>query len=188
MNKCETLNINYEHTQNFSNFELPSNFDNLNFPDKLDIVKATTRKIIQHLYANNLGPLMNGADFFDVITGLIANSIDATKGIKRNIQIEARIMEKSDKPKIIIEILDNGSGFSIDKLDHNLSKPIGSTKTCQGNLGGQGSGLYVYNSLIKKVEGKISYGNREEGGAFVKLILPIFKNNNVLNQTIYRIK
>lgn len=170
-------------------FDLPSNFDDMSFNKKQAIIKGLAGAVYQHLLSTSLDPTMVPDELKSVIGDLLANAVDATKGLERDIRVQALRQEANDQPRVIIEILDNGPGFPTEKLNQDLSAPIGTTRTVQGNLGGQGSGLHYCNLLVTKAHGSISYGNREEGGAFVRLGLPAYKKFDVTSyNTVYLVR
>jgi two-component system sensor histidine kinase RegB len=68
----------------------------------------------------------------------------------------------------VIEIADNGPGFS-EKMLRNFGKPYHSTK---GRDGG-GLGLFLLVNVLRKLGGEASVNNRPEGGALVRIFLPI---------------
>ena len=70
------------------------------------------------------------------------------------------------KDYIIIEITDNGLGFTSNKIK-DLIKPYFTTKEK-----GSGLGLSIVNKIISDHNGSINF-NSQKKGAKVKIILPI---------------
>ncbi|MCC2603327.1 ATP-binding protein [Sphingopyxis yananensis] len=68
----------------------------------------------------------------------------------------------------VIEIADKGPGFS-ERIMKNFGKPYHSTK---GRDGG-GLGLFLLVNVLRKLGGEASVSNRPEGGALVRIFLPI---------------
>lgn len=68
----------------------------------------------------------------------------------------------------VIEIADRGPGFS-ERMLRNFGKPYNSSK---GRDGG-GLGLFLLVNVLRKLGGEASVNNREEGGALVRIFLPI---------------
>ncbi|HET6537097.1 MAG TPA: ATP-binding protein [Sphingopyxis sp.] len=68
----------------------------------------------------------------------------------------------------VIEIEDQGPGFSKEMLE-NYGKPYRSTK---GRTGG-GLGLFLLVNVLRKLGGGAQVANRSEGGAIVRIFLPL---------------
>ena len=107
-----------------------------------------------------------------VIFNLVKNSIESiqekslkTKVFDKIINIEI----KTISDYIIIEIIDNGLGFSSEETK-KLIKPYYTTKQK-----GTGLGLSIVNKIISDHNGSINF-NSQENGAKVQIILPL---NNV---------
>ena len=107
-----------------------------------------------------------------VIFNLVKNSIESiqekslkTKDFDKIINIEI----KTISDYIIIEIIDNGLGFSSEETK-KLIKPYYTTKQK-----GTGLGLSIVNKIISDHNGSINF-NSQENGAKVQIILPL---NNV---------
>ena len=73
-----------------------------------------------------------------------------------------------DGDMAVIEIADHGPGFSEEMLEH-FGQPYLSTK---GRPGG-GLGLFLLVNVLRKLGGGASVANRDEGGARVRILLPI---------------
>jgi two-component system sensor histidine kinase RegB len=73
-----------------------------------------------------------------------------------------------DKSMAVIEIEDNGPGFAKEMLE-NFGQPYRSTK---GRSGG-GLGLFLLVNVVRKLGGHAEVANRLEGGAIVRIFLPI---------------
>ncbi|MET0363534.1 MAG: ATP-binding protein [Sphingobium sp.] len=96
---------------------------------------------------------------------VIANVIDnAAEVSPRWIGIAA----SRERDSLILDIADNGPGFSPEILD-GFGQPYRSTK---GKPGG-GLGLFLLVNVVRKLGGEASASNREEGGALVRVVLPL---------------
>lgn len=73
-----------------------------------------------------------------------------------------------DGEMLVIEIADRGPGFS-DEMLEGFGQPYRSTK---GRPGG-GLGLFLLVNVLRKLGGGATVANRDEGGALVRLWLPI---------------
>lgn len=70
--------------------------------------------------------------------------------------------------RLILEVTDNGVGFDAEMLER-LGKPY---QTSKGRPGG-GLGLFLVVNVVRKLGGSVTAGNRPEGGAVVRLSLPL---------------
>lgn len=73
-----------------------------------------------------------------------------------------------DGDMLVIEIADRGPGFS-DEMLQGFGQPYRSTK---GRPGG-GLGLFLLVNVLRKLGGGATVANRDEGGALVRIWLPI---------------
>lgn len=98
------------------------------------------------------------------ITNLLDNAADASrKSNKTEVQISAKIIEQ----KLVIEIIDFGSGIS-DEIKNSLGHSIQPTKN-QGNLGW---GLFLSNASIERAGGNVQLQEAESGGTLTRITLP----------------
>ncbi|RZI60105.1 MAG: HAMP domain-containing histidine kinase [Zymomonas sp.] len=96
---------------------------------------------------------------------VIGNVIDnALEGSPAGLTIHAR----RDHDTLILDVLDRGPGFSAEMLD-SFGRPYASTK---GRTGG-GLGLFLVVNILRKLGGKVEVANRQEGGARVRLMVPL---------------
>ena len=142
---------------------------NINLLQKID----TNIKINLKLNGiNNMKLVCDYEQISRVIFNLVKNSIESiqekslkTKVFDKIINIEI----KTISDYIIIEIIDNGLGFSSEETK-KLIKPYYTTKQK-----GTGLGLSIVNKIISDHNGSINF-NSQENGAKVQIILPL---NNV---------
>lgn len=78
------------------------------------------------------------------------------------------ITASRDGDRAVIEVADQGPGFSDDMLV-GFGQPYRSTK---GKPGG-GLGLFLLVNVVRKLGGSIMVENRQEGGAMVRIFLPL---------------
>ncbi|XZG69948.1 ATP-binding protein [Chitinibacteraceae bacterium HSL-7] len=105
-----------------------------------------------------------------VIHNLLQNAQDAISSCNSSEstpQICVRT-EKVDK-FVRLTVEDSGGGFQDDILGR-VFEPYVSTKQK-----GTGLGLAIVKKIIEEHDGRISAGNREEGGAFVRIELPLME-------------
>lgn len=74
--------------------------------------------------------------------------------------------------KVLLTICNNGKSFSEDMLLHAFDPYV------TDKLGGTGLGLPVVKKIIEEHKGRISLANRPEGGACVKITLPLLMEND----------
>ena len=142
---------------------------NINLLQKID----TNIKINLKLNGiKNMKLVCDNEQISRVIFNLVKNSIESiqekslkTKVFDKIINIEI----KTISDYIIIEIIDNGLGFSSEETK-KLIKPYYTTKQK-----GTGLGLSIVNKIINDHNGSINF-NSQENGAKVQIILPL---NNV---------
>jgi two-component system sensor histidine kinase RegB len=78
------------------------------------------------------------------------------------------VVATRERDSLVLEIADRGPGFSEDILS-SFGQPYRSTK---GRPGG-GLGLFLLVNVVRKLGGTAEAGNRPEGGAYVRVILPL---------------
>ena len=74
--------------------------------------------------------------------------------------------------KVLLNICNNGKSFSEDMLLHAFDPYV------TDKPGGTGLGLPVVKKIIEEHKGRISLANRPEGGACVKITLPLLMEND----------
>lgn len=73
-----------------------------------------------------------------------------------------------EQDALVLEIADRGPGFSKEILS-SFGRPYRSTR---GRPGG-GLGLFLLVNVVRKLGGEATAGNRDEGGAYVRVTLPL---------------
>ena len=142
---------------------------NINLLQKID----TTIKI--NLKLNGIKNIKLVCDYEQisrVIFNLLKNSIESIQEKSLKSKVFDKIINieiKTIRDYIIIEIIDNGLGFSSEETK-KLIKPYYTTKQK-----GTGLGLSIVNKIISDHNGSINF-NSQENGAKVQIILPL---NNV---------
>ncbi len=101
-----------------------------------------------------------------VVLNLLLNSIQAIGKENGKIEIATTKDKIRAKPFVHIEIKDNGPGFKDG--GKNVFEPFYTTKTS-----GTGLGLAVSRTIIEKHGGTIKAENGMNGGAIIKLYLPV---------------
>ena len=142
---------------------------NINLLQKID----TNIKINLKLNGiKNMKLVCDNEQISRVIFNLVKNSIESIQEKSLKTKVFDKIVNieiKTISDNIIIEIIDNGLGFSSEETK-KLIKPYYTTKQK-----GTGLGLSIVNKIISDHNGSINF-NSQENGAKVQIILPL---NNV---------
>lgn len=112
----------------------------------------------KELYAN-----LDKTQLIRIVTNLIKNAIQATKGIDLP-KIEVKVSSKDEK--VVIEVKDNGKGIN-EEVKDLIFEPKFTTKTS-----GMGLGLPMIKNIIEAYEGSINFTSEEGKGTTFTVILP----------------
>jgi nitrogen fixation/metabolism regulation signal transduction histidine kinase len=107
-----------------------------------------------------------------VLHNLIANSLEAIESssdgaLRGEIQIDTALLQRGNEPWVELSVRDTGPGFTPDMLGR-IFEPYVTTKPK-----GSGLGLAIVKKIIEEHGGKIEAENRNEGGALVRIQLPL---------------
>ncbi len=134
-------------------------------PQVVDAVIAA--KSIQHSIARGDGApckLLANREMLEQVLGhLVQNAIDASSADE-----PIMIRCASGLSQGSIEVIDTGSGMSVDFLRNQLFKPFASTKP-----GGFGIGAYEARELVMAMQGRLEVESREGVGSRFTIHLPI---------------
>ena len=119
------------------------------FAEKLPVLKGDPQKIEQ------------------VFVNLFSNAAYAMHG-KKNAVLTIHTFNDVEHDLILVDVLDNGMGFSEDALK-KIWDPFFTTKTVGE---GTGLGMSISHGIITSHGGTITVANRPEGGAAFHLVLP----------------
>lgn len=131
------------------------------------LVLYETGQVTRQDLAN--GPLMINGDtthLRQVIHNLLQNAQDAVQDAE-NKQICVRTERNDRWARLLIE--DSGSGFKPELLPR-IFEPYVTSKPK-----GTGLGLAIVKKIVEEHQGHIQIGNRETGGAFVRVDLPLWE-------------
>jgi two-component system sensor histidine kinase RegB len=106
-------------------------------------------------------PIIADPALRQVIDNVVDNAAEVSPGW---VSISAR----REDDRLVLEIADHGAGFAPEILE-GFGKPYRSTK---GKPGG-GLGLFLLVNMVRKLGGTASACNRDEGGALVRISLPL---------------
>ena len=102
-----------------------------------------------------------------LLHNLIRNAGEAQTGKSVDLRIHSAVLEDGTRPRLLLELLDDGPGFP-DMVLENPFEPYVTNKSK-----GSGLGLAICRKIVSEHDGRISIGNREEGGARVEVLLPL---------------
>lgn len=102
-----------------------------------------------------------------VLNNLLSNGLEAVAGTP-DAWVELRVQPLYDDPQqgVLLCVCDNGQGFA-PQLLARVFDPYVTSK-----LKGTGLGLAIVKKIIEEHGGHIEVGNRQEGGASVRIVLP----------------
>jgi|GEM_PF-4286035 len=122
-----------------------------------EVVDRTNQASIEAVYTQIEQCLVN----------VLKNSIEAINRVERTGQI---VIETSFKNQnhVAISIRDNGDGFILEDLTI-LTDPGYTKKEKSTAKSNRGLGLFVCNRIVELHEGRLSFYNQPDGGAFVEM-------------------
>ncbi|PTS88343.1 histidine kinase [Sphingomonas sp. HMWF008] len=137
-------------------------------------VRAFLTGIVEEWQSSRLAGTVEFADHFGEDVAIVADP--ALKQVIGNVIDNAAdfspewigITAWRFEDSLALEIADRGPGFSSEILS-SFGQPYRSTK---GRPGG-GLGLFLLVNVIRKLGGDAEAGNRDAGGAFVRIMLPL---------------
>ena len=104
-----------------------------------------------------------------LLHNLIRNAAEACPGGDIELQIRSRKQLVKDLSLLELVLLDNGPGFPEMVLE-NPFEPYVTNKSK-----GSGLGLAICRKIVSEHDGRITIGNRPEGGARVEIVLPLYR-------------
>lgn len=102
----------------------------------------------------------------DAIKSLIENALEAVPPEGR-VLIRTFRDDSSKRPRVVVEIIDNGSGMTPEFVRDRLFKPFQTTKA-----DGVGLGLATASQIVQLHDGKFSILTRAGGGTFIRVSFP----------------
>ncbi|MGZ4981960.1 MAG: sensor histidine kinase [Methylobacter sp.] len=145
--------------------ELPTSFDVATLIQ--DLVALARYQIAESIHLEIDAPCsipvyLPESGLRQALLNLILNAANALEGRSGLISIKTR----KDNQGLHIDVLDNGSGFPQDMLEHGI-RPFRTS-----HQGGTGLGLAMVQRFVKSLNGAIKLTNRQPHGANVSLWLP----------------
>jgi nitrogen fixation/metabolism regulation signal transduction histidine kinase len=103
-----------------------------------------------------------------ILNNLTTNAVEALEGVPgARVDVVTRLEQSGDAGYAVITVGDNGPGFQRDMIG-NVFDPYVTSKPR-----GTGLGLAIVKKIVEEHGGRIEADNRPEGGALVRVVLPI---------------
>jgi nitrogen fixation/metabolism regulation signal transduction histidine kinase len=103
-----------------------------------------------------------------ILNNLVTNALEALEGVPTpQLEITTRLENTVDGPYAAVTVCDNGPGFQRELLGRVFDPYVTSKPK------GTGLGLAIVKKIIEEHGGHIDADNRPEGGARVRVVLPV---------------
>jgi nitrogen fixation/metabolism regulation signal transduction histidine kinase len=103
-----------------------------------------------------------------ILNNLVTNALEALEGVPgARIELATGLGEADGQPMAVVAVLDNGPGFQKELLGR-IFEPYVTSKPK-----GTGLGLAIVKKIVEEHGGRIEADNRPEGGARVRVMLPL---------------
>jgi nitrogen fixation/metabolism regulation signal transduction histidine kinase len=104
-----------------------------------------------------------------VLANLISNALHAISGAEQGVvEIATQLRASADgAADVQLQVSDNGPGFSAEVLQHAFEPYVTSKAR------GTGLGLAIVKRIVEEHAGQVEAGNRPQGGAVVRINLPL---------------
>ncbi len=103
-----------------------------------------------------------------ILNNLLTNALEALDGVEAaRVEVSTRLEASGDAAYVAVSVCDNGPGFSRELLGRVFDPYVTSKPK------GTGLGLAIVKKTIEEHGGRIDADNRPEGGARVRVVLPV---------------
>lgn len=103
-----------------------------------------------------------------ILNNLLMNAIEALDGVaSARVDLSTRFERGSDAAYAVVTVCDNGPGFQRELLGRVFDPYVTSKPK------GTGLGLAIVKKIVEEHGGRIDADNRPEGGARVRIVLPV---------------
>ena len=103
-----------------------------------------------------------------ILNNLVTNALEALEGVpEARIELATGLGEADGQPMAVVVVQDNGPGFQKELLGR-IFEPYVTSKPK-----GTGLGLAIVKKIVEEHGGRIEADNRPEGGARVRVMLPL---------------
>jgi signal transduction histidine kinase len=124
---------------------------------------------------------LTGEDLTRVLVNLVKNSTEAMPtGGRIHLSLREQPAARGAAASLLLTVEDNGPGIKAASLETIFASGYTSHGMCEGsngnwNLSHRGLGLTISRSIVEGAGGRITAGNREQGGARFSIELPLRK-------------
>ena len=103
-----------------------------------------------------------------ILNNLVTNALEALEGVANpTLEITTRLESGGDASYAVVTVCDNGPGFQRELLGRVFDPYVTSKPK------GTGLGLAIVKKIVEEHGGRIDADNRSEGGARVRVVLPV---------------
>ena len=103
-----------------------------------------------------------------ILNNLVTNALEALDGVQApRLEVATRLEQGGDASYAVVTVCDNGPGFQRELLSRVFDPYVTSKPK------GTGLGLAIVKKIVEEHGGRIDADNRPEGGARVRVVLPI---------------
>jgi PAS domain S-box-containing protein len=103
-----------------------------------------------------------------ILNNLVTNALEALEGVRRGrVEISTRADGDGDAAYAVVTVCDNGPGFQRELLGRVFDPYVTSKPK------GTGLGLAIVKKIVEEHGGRVDADNRPEGGARVRIVLPV---------------
>jgi PAS domain S-box-containing protein len=103
-----------------------------------------------------------------ILNNLVTNALEALESVpKPKLEVATRLESGGDAAYAVISVCDNGPGFQRELLGRVFDPYVTSKPK------GTGLGLAIVKKIVEEHGGRIDADNRPEGGARVRVVLPV---------------
>ena len=103
-----------------------------------------------------------------ILNNLVTNALEALEGVQApTLEVTTRLESGGDAAYAVVTVCDNGPGFQRELLGRVFDPYVTSKPK------GTGLGLAIVKKIVEEHGGRIDADNRAEGGARVRVVLPV---------------
>ncbi len=106
-----------------------------------------------------------------IMFNLIGNAIKFTQ--HGGVDIEVRVIDQSEKPQVLIAVIDSGIGIAEDRLAHIFAPFAQADSSIALRFGGNGLGLAISRRLATTLDGHLTAHSQPGVGSNITLTLPL---------------
>jgi nitrogen fixation/metabolism regulation signal transduction histidine kinase len=113
-----------------------------------------------------------------ILNNLVTNALEALDGVAApRLEIGTRLEQGADAAYAVVTVCDNGPGFQRELLNRVFDPYVTSKPK------GTGLGLAIVKKIVEEHGGRIDADNRPEGGARVRVVLPMKDSTRTASNT-----